>query len=422
MLALLSLAGVCTRLCLLLQAPLYLGYAVAARDFLSFQWDNLLIECLVLAACLPRRQVAPVRHALLRLLLFKLYFESGIAKAQSVLGDWLDGSAMSFYYETAPLPTWPAWFLHQLPESWHRLESFGALGLETVAALLILGPRRARLAALVAFTGFQILNFATASYGFFVPLALALHVFLLDERDALKMTAWLRSIWPSRIAAPAMLLWRAVRRAARRAVPRPRLQALSPAWQRRASRGVFVLGSLWLAVSLVTAVAHFAPPGRLADSAANAVRPVSAFRVANAYHLFGHITRERIEPELQSFDGATWQPHFLRYKPGDVQVAPPFVAPHQPRVDFLLWFHGLDFERGLPRYAVRLLERVCTAPDEVQPLFAAALPRTPAAVRIVYWQYHFATPEERRATGAWWRRSKVAATTPLDCATLLRGP
>src|SRR5256885_8382782 len=43
-------------------------------------------------------------HLLLRVLLFKLYFESGIAKWQSGLHDWHDGSAMTFYYETAPLP------------------------------------------------------------------------------------------------------------------------------------------------------------------------------------------------------------------------------------------------------------------------------------------------------------------------------
>ena len=69
----------------------------------------------------------------------------------------------------------------------------------------------------------------------------------------------------------------------------------------------------------------------------------------------------------------------------------------------------------------RLLERLCNAPGIVQPLFDGALPPSPVAVRIVYWQYHFATPDERRTTGAWWRRTPLAATAPLECAQVPPG-
>ncbi len=44
-LAVLALAGAWPRLCMLFLVPLYLSYAVACREFLSFQWDNLLLEC-----------------------------------------------------------------------------------------------------------------------------------------------------------------------------------------------------------------------------------------------------------------------------------------------------------------------------------------------------------------------------------------
>ena len=53
--------------------------------------------------------------------------------------------------------------------------------LELVLPFAIFGPRRARLFAAAAFTLFQIVNAATANYGFFCYLALALHVFLLDD-------------------------------------------------------------------------------------------------------------------------------------------------------------------------------------------------------------------------------------------------
>ena len=58
-------------------------------------------------------------------------------------------------------------------------------------------------------------------------------------------------------------------------------------------------------------------------------------------------------------------PTYFRYR-----VA---VAPHQPRVDFQLWFHGLAV-RSVPAYVATLLDRLCHNAEAVQPLFADALP------------------------------------------------
>ena len=400
-LSLLALLGVWPRLCLLLSAPLYLSYVVAGREFLSFQWDSLLIECLVVAAFIPRDRPSAGSHWIARALLFKLYFESGIAKAQSTLGDWFDGSAMTFYYETAPLPAWPAWWAHQLPELWHEIESFSAMGLETLGAFLILGPRPARLAALAGFTGFQILNLGTSNYGFFVYLALALHVFLLDDTDLERIS---KRLGGSRISQLVSFAGR---------LPSLRLPPSTRPYTSTAAR---FLGVAWLAASVVTGIAHFAPAGDLADAAVRQTQSWRVYRVVNAYHLFGHITRERIEPEFQTRSGDRWQAHDFHYKPGDPFRAPPFVAPHQPRVDFRLWFYGLDFERGAPRYVANLLRQMCSDPEAVAALFATQLPSRPEAVRIEFWRYHFTTRQQRDATRAWWQRQSLGATPSIDCA------
>jgi len=198
-LALLALAGVAPRLMAALQTALYFSYAVACRTFLGFQWDNLLLECGTLAAFLPTACPAPLVHFLLRAVLFKLYFESGIAKWQSPIHDWQDGSAMTFYYETAPLPTALAWYAHHLPRAWHLVESRAVLALELVVPFAIFGPRRPRLVAAAAFTLFQVVNIATANYGFFCYLALALHVTLLDDADVERAAAALHAIWSAAI-------------------------------------------------------------------------------------------------------------------------------------------------------------------------------------------------------------------------------
>ena len=108
------------------------------------------------------------------------------------------------------------------------------------------------------------------------------------------------------------------------------------------------------------------------------------FHLVNTYHLFASITRERIEPEFQTLadgpieareaDDAAWTAQHLRHKPGDVTRAPDFVAPHQPRVDFRLWFYGLAFQRRPPAYVTTLLERLCEDP----PAVAAAVSRAAA--------------------------------------------
>jgi len=395
-LSLAALAGLWPRACFALLVPLYLSYAVACRDLLGFQWDGLLLECGLLAVFLPRERPASWIHFLLRVLLFKLYFESGIAKWQSPLGDWHDGSAMVSYYETAPIPTALAWYAHHLPEWWHHLESRATLVLELLVPLLIFGPRRARLVALVSFSGFQLLNMATANYGFFCWNALALHLFLLDDRDL----RWARLGWLSAGFA---------RRGAA-----PEGWAAPGGWMvgRRVGAGVFV--AFFLVASGVEAGRSFGEWSWLDH--ARPLRAVYApFRLINVYHLFGHVTRERYEPELQTFDGERWWPRDLRYKPGRLERPPPFVAPHQPRVDFQLWFFGLQHRRPAPAYVIGVLNRLCNDPEAVQSLFAEPLPSAPEGVRIVVSRYQFTTPEERAESGAVWKRRWVSRSAEIRC-------
>ncbi|MSP59747.1 MAG: lipase maturation factor family protein [Myxococcales bacterium] len=400
LLALAALCGLRPRLSLALSTVLYLSYATACRTFTSFQWDNLLLECGALALLLPRDRRARWIHFLVRVLLFKLYFESGIAKWQSHLHDWHDGSAMTFYYETAPLPTWLGWYAHALPAWWHRVESWATLGFELLVPFAIFGPRLARRAAFVLFTAFQGVNAATANYGFFCYLAAVLHVFLLDDDDLQRAQAWVRA---------------KLRR------PSPTKQAPPARSRFRAGVGrctALIVTPLYLAISLAEGLVHFAR-GDGWDGFAEAIAPlrerIEPWRLCNTYHLFGHITRERIEPEIQTFDGARWTARDLRHKAGDPLRAPGFAAPHQPRLDFQLWFYGLSFQRATPEYVATLIDRLCHDPSAVERLFAASLPAKPEAVRIAFHRYYFTTRDERRATGAWWRRELIGASRSLSC-------
>jgi hypothetical protein len=201
----------------------------------------------------------------------------------------------------------------------------------------------------------------------------------------------------------------------------------SPAIVRARTTAATVAAAAWLASSGAQALFHF---GGLDGSEAlsraliPALEVSQTFRVVNTYHLFAAVTRERIEPEFQVQVDQTppshWIPLSFKYKPGPPRRRPPFVAPHQPRVDFLLWFYGLSFARAQPAYVAALLGKLCDDPAAVADLFAGAPGRDlhePAvrAVRIVFWDYRLTTSDERRATGDWWHRREIHTTPPLAC-------
>lgn len=379
LLALLALVGLWPRLLLGLNAVLYLSFVGAGRELFTFQWDAMLIESSLLAAFLPTDRRARWVHLLFRVLLFKLYFESGLAKWNSALGDWQSGAAMTLYYETAPLPTALAWFAHHLPVWWHHLESWGALVLELLIPLFIFGPRTLKRVAFASFSAFQVIDLLTANYGFFCYLSLALHVFLLDDRD----------------------------------LPFARPAQPPPRWGHPVLLGGIV--AIYLFVSTVIGVASLLPRGApmWSEEVASALQP---FWAINAFHLFGSITTERIEPLFETREGERWTSQPLRYKPGPPDRAPPFVAPHQPRLDFLLWFYGLRAGGRPPAYVVGLLKQLCIDAVDLQRFFPAPLPQRPDAVRIRFARYTFTSAEERRATGNWWHVQDLGVGPELDCA------
>lgn len=408
LLSLVALAGRAPRVMAALQVVLYLSFVTAARTFMSFQWDSLLLECAFFAIFLPRDRPAPLMHTLFRLILFKLYWESGIAKWQSHLHDWQDGSAMAHYFETAPLPTALAWYAHHLPAWWHALESWATLGFELGVPLFIfVGSRRVRLACAVILTAFQIVNAATANYGFFCYLAVALHVFLLDDSDLQRAARAIRARLHRRLSLDPTAATSADAAPTPRPLRHPRLRlAASP-----------LVLALFVVVSTADALLSFTGSDTIAAAMLPLRRIYEPWRIINTYHLFGHITTERIEPEFQTTeDGEHWIAQPLWHKAGDPRRRPDFVAPHQPRVDFQLWFYGLGYRSGAPAYVDALVERLCRDPAAVQPLFRNRLPPHARAVRLAYWQYRFTTAAERHDSGAWWKRTPLAVTEAVPCA------
>jgi len=382
------LAGWRSKSCLVGLWLLFVSYVAAGRDFFWFQWDSLLLESTALALLLPAvpaRQPHPLVIFLFRWLVFRLLFESGLAKLQQGQQSWFPLIAMAAYYETAPLPSIGGWYAHQLPLWGHRWASALTLLGELVGPLLIWGHRRARSIGFALIVGFQVLIQATANYGYFNLLSAALALFLLDGRHLRRLPAWLRGgrLAPNGDGA-------SIGPTAR---PRPLVAA--------AAAAIFLLTLLELMILV-------GGRGVAESRSLMAVHELTqAFRVANKYHLFAHIDPRRIEAEIEwSADGQQWHPYYMHYKPGPPARRPPIVAPHQPRVDFQLWFFTLGRDGGGHTYFNTLVARLCRGSDTVRPLFLPdSLPdRPPLVIRIAYYRYRMTDPSILATEGRYWSR------------------
>jgi hypothetical protein len=136
------------------------------------------------------------------------------------------------------------------------------------------------------------------------------------------------------------------------------------------------------------------------------------------------MTTERPELVLEgSRDSLHWESYGFRYKPGDPERRPGFVAPFHPRLDWQLWFAALAPGQSLS-WLETLGERLRTGTPEVVGLlgrnpFATAPPRY---VRAVLYRYRFTTPEERGRSGAWWARSLEGTFMLSPSPTAAAGP
>jgi lipase maturation factor 1 len=140
------------------------------------------------------------------------------------------------------------------------------------------------------------------------------------------------------------------------------------------------------------------------------------FHVINAYGLFAAMTTTRNEIVVEgSDDGQVWQAYEFRWKPGDPMRAPRFVAPHQPRLDWQMWFAALSSYRNQPWFQNFLVRLLQGSPDVLALLERNPFPdRPPRYIRSRLYDYRFSDLPTRRSTGAWWERRDEGLYSPVQ--------
>ena len=375
-LSLLLIFGVAPVVVLNLLWVFYLSLADVSQEFLNFQWDALLLEVGFLAIFLAR----PSRIAvwLLRWLLFRLMFSSGAVKLLSGDPTWRNLTALTFHYETQPLPTWIGWAMHQLPAWFQRISCGVMFAMELAVPFSIFGPRRIRAIGCVLLVAFQVLILATGNYCFFNWLTLLLCLLLID--DAGKQNGQ---------AAPSRGRW--------------------PVW------AVGPVATVVILASVVQMTGTLRLPMQWPRPVVQMMDLLMPLRSVNGYGLFAVMTTSRPEIIIEgSEDGTNWLPYEFKYKPGDLKRRPDFVAPHQPRLDWQMWFASLSDYQNNPWFinlCVRLLQG---SPEVLALLKKNPFPQKPPRyIRASVYDYHFTDLHTLRAEGTWWRRMQKGLYCPI---------
>ncbi len=381
---------------------LYLSFAVAAPDFFGWPPDNALIQAGALTLLLDRRGGGRWAHLLLKVLLFKVYFEAGVAKliGSGHGGSWLDGAAMGAFQETTAVPGLLSWWVHHLPDWWHTLEGRVALVFQILGPLLFFAGRRARIGMFWVCTVFQLLLISSGSYGYLSYLMFGFHIVLLDDT---MLPRWCARLAPAaRLESPAD------------SPPR------SPAALRY---GALALIGVWVLLGVGDAA-------RL-EVTRDASSLLRSWRVVARYSMFFHVAPERYQWEFQVHDGYEWRPAWVDHQVGDPAGPLLPVGPYHPRLTFRLWFSASGqqdtppdeflgarepgFKGKAGHVARRMLSGLCERRPALERVMAEPLPDHATAARLLTWRYAFAAPEQREATGLVWQRELVGQSWPVPC-------
>jgi len=380
----LVMLGILVRPALIALFALYLSYTYAGQMFMNFQWDQLLLESGFLAIFLTGGTRIVVW--LYRLLVFRFLFLAGVVKLVSGDASWRDLTALQYHFWTQPLPTPVAWYAAQLPDWLLSALTGFTLVTELAVVFLIFLPRRPRAIAGVLALCFQLAITLTGNYNFFNLLTMLLCLFLFDDQQ-------LRCVLPPGLVA--------------------RIKAKAPQPGKLA-------GALAAAVALITVPVgldiileplinrHLPVIGSLTES-------VAPFAIVNPYGVFAVMTTTRPEIIFEgSDDGQTWREYEFPYKEGPTARPLKWNIPHQPRLDWQLWFAALGAETQ-SRWVEGLMLRLLQGSPKVLALLAAnPFPdHPPKYVRSLVYDYRFSDAKLRAETGQVWVRQPIGIYFPV---------
>ena len=354
---------------------LYLSIVNVGQTWYAFGWETMLLEAGFLAIFLGSRDVAPpvIVIWLYRWMLFRVILGAGLIKLR---GDscWRDLTCLNYHYETQPIPNPLSWFLHLSPEWNKKTGVFLTHVIQLGSPWLYFIPVSIVSAIGGGLTiGHQLLIALSGNLSFLNLLTIVIGFSTFDDRI-------LGKILPPPIAT---------------------LATSPPAF-------TFAVWGLLIGVLVLS----IAPARNMLSSEQVMNTSFEPLHLVNTYGAFGSITRERYEIILEGTDdrvitpATAWKEYEFIAKPGSVARLPPIIAPWHLRLDWLMWFAAMSRAEYYP-WIFNLVNHLLKNDPQTLSLMAGnPFPsQPPKFIRASLYLYKFTTPEERRKTGNWWKRT-----------------
>ncbi|KRZ17406.1 Lipase maturation factor 2 [Trichinella zimbabwensis] len=145
------------------------------------------------------------------------------------------------------------------------------------------------------------------------------------------------------------------------------------------------------------------------------------YKISSSYGLFSSMTGVEGRPELivegsNALNGSWTEYNFL-YKVGPVDEAPILNIPHQPRLDWQMWFAALTEKPDESPWFISFVYRLLTNSKAVLDLMdAQSFTKTPKYVRASMYRYNFTAYDPKRRVKDWWTRSRLREYLPAYTA------
>ncbi|MBP9854813.1 MAG: lipase maturation factor family protein [Candidatus Omnitrophica bacterium] len=398
----LLIIGFYPAVCLFLLWFFYLSIVHVGQTFLSFQWDVLLLEVGFLSIFLapwnkelntfeepPPRWIIFAFH----LLLFKLMFQSGLVKLASGDEHWLDLTALTYHYYTQPLPNLLSWYAYQQPFFIQQISCIFMFVVELIIPWGIFMNRETRLWSCATMMILQILIMLSGNYGFFNLLAIAMCFLLIDDNHFRK-----------RIYDKAFASWGDMPK---------QFQFKNTKLSRMKDTICQVVVGILITMTFLNFIEI---KSNLPPKVAQGMKILRPFLINNNYGLFANMTTQRLEIIVEgSNDGNDWKAYEFKFKPGNVFRAPIQVAPHQPRLDWQMWFAALTPDYTYTPWFSNFLKRLLEGEKSVLNLLFIDpfSDKPPKYIRAKIYNYEFTTNKMFEKSKEYWTRKENGFFAPV---------
>lgn len=399
----------------------YLSFITVGQDFLSFQWDILLLETgfltVVFVLFKSNEFGRTIFTWLFRFLVFKLIFMSGLVKISSQDINWNNLTALNYHYYTQPLPNPVSYFMHQLPGWFHRLSTLVMFIIELIVPFFIFCRPRLREIAAIVFIAFQLILIITGNYCFFNLLTIILCLWLFDD-------LFLKKLVPESIQ---LQLNQVVKLTGSTAIfdsfIENRLTNLSSINQERVlNKRLIQIFLVSFAILMISLDCYFifsrSPIGlttrtTVIKTISPIISPWRYYFINNAYGLFASMTIKRREIIIQGAgDDMQWRDYEFYFKPQNPKFIPAQVAPYQPRLDWQMWFAAL--QPIPPIWFIKFVAKLLEADTTVLTLLKTnPFPeQAPKYIRAIIYDYQFTNFDEYTETGNYWKTKLLGTYLP----------